>query len=123
MQTPINSKSTSSTTQPKVWFRAVKLAIAGLALAGATLGLGATPASATTRLGGVDMQRACNTQQGQGFRAVVTDQSNAYSWRCRFDTGYLVGIDVNRACANQYGSGASAGLDNPRNPYTWYCKR
>jgi len=92
----------------------------------ATLLLGATaaPASASVYLGGVDMQRACDTQRpGWGLRAVVTDQHNAYSWRCVSRWGYTEGIDVNRACATQYGWGAYAGLRDARNPYSWYCQR
>ncbi|TYC70775.1 hypothetical protein EH183_33820 [Streptomyces sp. CB01881] len=72
----------------------------------------------------MDMQRGCNTQYpGYGLRAVVTDQHNAYSWRCTSPWGYSVGIDVNKECVTQYGAGASAGLTDPRNPYTWFCRR
>jgi hypothetical protein len=91
-------------------------AIAGLA--------GASPAFASTYLGGVDMQRACDTQYlGYGLRAVVLDQHNAFSWKCRSPWGYTAGIDVNRECVTQYGGGASAGLVSQTNPYSWYCKR
>jgi hypothetical protein len=87
-------------------------------------GVAASPASAATRLGGVDMQRACTTQNpGMGLAAVVTDQHNAYSWRCTSPWGYSVGIDTNRECVTQYGSGAYAGLDSTANPYSWYCQR
>jgi hypothetical protein len=94
-------------------------AIAGLAL----FGLGSVPASATS-LGGVDMQRACDTQYpGFGLKAVVLDQYNAYSWRCAAPYDNTRGIDVNAACANQYGYGAYSDLGNIRNPYSWYCER
>jgi hypothetical protein len=85
--------------------------------------LAASPASAaTTRLGGVDMQRACNLQYpGRGTQAVVTDWSNAYSWQCR-SASFAGGIDVNAECAVQYGTGAYAGLDDRTNPYTWFCQ-
>ncbi|WP_208693244.1 hypothetical protein [Streptomyces sp. CB01881] len=53
----------------------------------------------------------------------MTDQHNAYSWRCTSPWGYSVGIDVNKECVTQYGAGASAGLTDPRNPYTWFCRR
>jgi hypothetical protein len=84
----------------------------------------ATTASASTYLGGVDMQRACSTQQpAMGLAAVVTNQRNAYSWQCKAPWGYAVGIDVNRECVTQYGSGAFAGLGSSTNPYSWYCQR
>ena len=85
----------------------------------------AAPASASVYLGGVDMQRACNTQyQGFGLQAVVRDQRNAFSWRCAapWDNSSY-GIDVNRECVTQYGYGANAGLGSTSNPYSWYCKR
>jgi hypothetical protein len=84
------------------------------------------PAVAGVYLGGVSMQGACDNQYpGQGRRAVVRDQRNAYSWRC--GTGVVPvadgGIDVNRQCRAQYGSAAYAGLSNAGNPYSWYCQR
>ena len=98
----------------------------GLFLAG-TIGAGvagAATANATTILGGVDMQRACNEQYPAfGLRAVVTDQHNAFSWRCTSPWGYSGGIDVNRECASQYGSGAYSVLLNTSDPYSWRCGR
>lgn len=104
--------------------RLISAAVAsGIAVATCLLG-GATPALAATRIGGVDMQAACNSQQPAfGLRAVVKDQHNAYSWRCEAPWGYSTGIDVNRACTSQYGPGTYAGLADSRNPYTWYCQR
>jgi Protein of unknown function (DUF2690) len=93
-------------------------------VAAATLGVVAVPnaASATTRLGGVDMQAACNAQYpGLGSRATVTDPSSAYSWRC-VTANASYGIDVNRACATQWWPGAYAGLGSSTNPYSWYCQ-
>jgi hypothetical protein len=86
---------------------------------------GSAPASASTVLGGVDMQRACNTQYYDAFhfRAVVLDQHDAYSWRCVKDSDTSNGIDVDRACAIQYGSSARAGLTFWWDPYSWYCLR
>lgn len=96
---------------------------AAIGLALVTSGLAATEASAAV-LGGVDMQRACDTQYpGFGLRAVVLDQHNAFSWRCAAPWDNTRGIDVNRACANQYGAGAFAGLGSATNPYSWYCQR
>ncbi|TCO46865.1 NlpC/P60 family protein [Kribbella antiqua] len=82
----------------------------------------ATQASAATVLGGVDMQRACDTQYpGRGSRATVTNWSSAYSWKC-VAPSFSGGIDVNRACATQYSQGAYAGLRDAANPYTWFCQ-
>ena len=98
--------------------------VTGAAIALAACLLGATPALAATRIGGVDMQAACNTQQPAfGLRAVVKDQNNAYSWRCEAPWGYFMGIDVSRACTSQYGPRTFAGLADSRNPYAWYCQR
>ena len=96
--------------------------VAGIAAATA---LTAPAASAAAVVGGVDMQRACNTQYPPSFglRAVVLDQRNAYSWRCAAPWDSTRGIDVNRACANQYGSGAWSGPRDSRNPYSRYCQR
>ena len=107
---------------PKIRRIVTSAAIAVLMMAGFLAG--SAPASAGTYLGGVDMQRACNTQwPGLGLRAQVLYPYNAYSWRCTYPTGYRQGIDVNRECVTQYGFGAYAGLWDWRNPYTWYCQR
>jgi hypothetical protein len=85
-----------------------------------------TPAEAAVRIGGVDMQRACNTQYpaSWGLAAHVNDQNNAYSWRCWASWDHSTyGIDVNRECVTQYGAGAYAGLVSKYNPYSWYCQR
>jgi hypothetical protein len=102
------------------------LATAALVGASATTVLAtATPASASVYLGGVDMQRACNTQYPPvyGLRAEVLNQRNAFSWRCTAPWDQTRGIDVNRECVTQYGGGAHAGLRDGRNPYSWYCQR
>jgi hypothetical protein len=81
-------------------------------------------AEATTIIGGVDMQRACNEQYpAYGLRATVTDQHNAFSWRCTAPWGYSAGIDVNRECVSQYGGGAYSVLLNASDPYSWRCGR
>jgi len=60
----------------------------------------ASPASAATRLDGVDMQRACSAQQANcgPTIAIVLDQRDANSWRCRSNyTGYIFGgVDANQ---------------------------
>lgn len=105
------------------------LGVSGLAAVAvaATLAGTAGPAAAGTRVGGVDMQRGCSVQWAAygATTAIVLDQYNAYSWRCRSNlTAYILGgIDVNRECALQYGQGASAGLVSATNPYSWYCQR
>jgi hypothetical protein len=105
----------------RIRLRQFALAV-GLSLA-ATIG-SAELAGATTILGGVDMQGACNEQYpAYGLRAVVTDQHNAFSWRCTSPWGYSVGIDVNRECRVQYGSGAYSVLLNASDPYSWRCGR
>jgi hypothetical protein len=100
--------------------------IAALAIAlGAGFGAAPAASAASTYLGGVDMQRACDTQYpGWGLRAEVIDQHNAYSWRCTvpWDRSSY-GIDVNRECALQYDRSAYSGLRDAHNPYSWFCQR
>ena len=72
-------------------------------------------------LGGVDMQRACNTQYpGLGLSAVATNVNSAYSWQC-VGPGVSRGIDVTAECASQYGGGAVAAVNNPDSAWSWYC--
>jgi hypothetical protein len=122
----IQPSSSSSGSIPKLKRRIRLLVTLGMtsgALVAGTLAASA-PASASTYLGGVDMQRACDVQYpGFGLRAVVQNQYNAYSWKCVSPWGYTAGIDVNRECVTQYGPGAYAGLWNRYNPYTWFCQR
>ncbi|MEV7801544.1 NlpC/P60 family protein [Microbispora sp. NPDC088329] len=99
-----------------------------LAVSFAALALGGTmsaasPASAAgSRLGGVDMQRACDNQYpGKGLRAVVLDRADAYSWTCSGGT-FRGGIEITTECAAEYGQGAYAGLGNRRDPFSWYCQ-
>jgi hypothetical protein len=86
---------------------------------------GSAPAVASDVLGGIDMQRACNTQYYDAFhfRAVVLDEHDAYSWRCVKDADTSNGIDLDRACLIQYGDGARAGLTFWWDPHSWYCLR
>ena len=98
--------------------------LAGLSVVGLMF---ANTASASTRLGGVDMQRACSVQQATfgPTTAVVRDKHNAYSWACRSNYfGDIVGgVKVNQECVLQYGPDAYAGLGSASNPYSWYCQR
>jgi hypothetical protein len=86
---------------------------------------GSTPASASDVLGGIDMQRACNTQYYDAFhyRAVLLNEHDAYSWRCVKDSDTSNQIDLDLACKIQYGADARAGLTFWWNPYSWYCLR
>lgn len=127
-ETVMKSQCTRPPTKPrKEVIRTLKTLMTVTSVSGVLLaGILATsaPASASSYLGGVDMQRACDTQNpAMGLRAVVKDQHNAYSWRCVSPWGYSVGIDVNRECVTQYGGGAYAGLWNWQNPYSWFCQR
>lgn len=118
----VSGSTFSMRPQNRRWLaRLLTLAVGATGVIASTL-IMAQPAAAATRLGGVDMQRACDTQYpGRGLRAVVTDGSNAYSWRC-VGGSFSGGINVNAECVTQYGQGAYAGLDNASNPYSWYCQ-
>lgn len=116
---------------PTPRFLPLKIVRRGLTTAAAfvlmTAGLlaGSVPASASDVLGGVDMQRACNTQYYDAFnyRAVLLDKNDAYSWRCVKDGDTSNRIDMDRACVIQYGAGARAGLVYEWDPHTWFCQR
>jgi surface antigen len=72
-------------------------------------------------LGGVDMQRACNTQYpGAGLKAVATNPGSAYSWQCT-GPGVSRGIDVTAECRTQYGNGAVSAVSDPNSAWSWYC--
>lgn len=128
VRTSSQSGSPPTTTAAGSPLRRLRAALATAALVGAgatTVLATATPASASVYLGGVDMQRACNDQYGAslGLLAEVTNQRDAFSWRCTAPFDRTRGIDVNKACVTQYGRGAYAGLRDGRNPYSWYCQR
>jgi len=81
----------------------------------------APPLSSTGSPGGVDMQRACDTQySGRGLRAVATNTNSAYSWQCT-GPGVSLGIDVSAECQLQYGYGAVAAVSNAASAWSWYC--
>jgi hypothetical protein len=105
--------------------RSAATSAAVFVLMAAGLLAGSAPAAASDVLGGIDMQRACNTQYYDAFhfRAVVLDEHDAYSWRCVKDWDTTNGIDFDGACLIQYGAGARAGLTFWWNPYSWYCLR
>lgn len=85
-------------------------------------GTGACGSPQSSSLGGIDMQRACDTQYpGRGLRATVTNSSSAYSWQC-IGSGVSLGIDATGECRTQYGYGAVSAASNPGDPYSWYCR-
>jgi surface antigen len=82
---------------------------------------GATQGGTIHSLGGVDMQRACDTQYpGSGLKAVATNVNSAYSWQCQ-GPGVSHGINVTAECGTQYGSGAVADVTNAASAWSWYC--
>ncbi len=77
--------------------------------------------SSTGSLGGVDMQRGCDTQYpGRGLRAVATCTNSACSWQ-RTGSGVSLGIDVTAECRTQYGYGAVSTASNPGSAWSWHC--
>lgn len=105
--------------------RSAAASAAVFVLMGAGLLVGPASANASEILGGIDMQRACNTQYYDAFhiRAVVLNELDAYSWRCIKDADISNGIDFDLACIIQYGADAHAGLTFWWNAYSWYCLR
>lgn len=84
-------------------------------------GSSSPPPPSSSSLGGVDMQRACDTQYpGRGLKAVATNTSSAYSWQC-VGPGVSLGIDVTAECRTQYGYGAISAVSNPASAWSWYC--
>ena len=79
-----------------------------------------SPSQGSGSLGGVDMQRACNIQHGNGLTAVATNTNSAYSWQCA-GPGVSLGIDVTAECRTQYGYGAVSAVSNPASAWSWYC--
>jgi len=100
--------------------RAAATAAAAIALT-ATAFAAATPASATTNLGGLNLNAYCSAKYGtwpQNF------ESNPYYWVCvnPSATNNNRPINMNSACLWQYGSGAWAALAF-YSPYGWRCYR
>jgi hypothetical protein len=84
-------------------------------------GASAPPAPSGGSLGGVDMQRPCDTQYpGRGLQATATNVNSAYSWRC-VGPGISLGINVSAECQLQYRYGAVATVSNPASAWSWYC--
>ncbi|MBU6280274.1 MAG: hypothetical protein KGN78_13615 [Actinomycetales bacterium] len=111
--------------------RSVAALVASLAVAvPAALLATAAPASAATRIGGVNVQNFCDKTYGVGTtRASWSNYSDPFGWGCNyrsatglFDWYRWGGVDMNKACVLQYGRGAYAGLA-ARNVMGWYCQR
>jgi hypothetical protein len=84
-------------------------------------GSSSPPPQGSGSLGGVDMQRACDTQYlGRGLKAVATNAGSAYSWQCT-GPGVALGIDVTAECRTQYGYGAISAVSDPNSAWSWYC--
>jgi len=84
----------------------------------------AAPASAATRLGGIDMMRVCAIENGSSWWVPYLVSQNAYGWRCYNDQiGQSRGIDLNWGCRILYGGSAWASTSNPSSPYAWSCYR
>ncbi|MCL2371526.1 hypothetical protein FWC63_02170 [Candidatus Saccharibacteria bacterium] len=86
------------------------------------------------RIGGIDLNRACDIQYGlvNGVRhpsdAVLQSPGNAMSWRCRrIATGQIVGgLDLDFHCGAQHthipgGNTSRAFFVDFNNPFSWGC--
>jgi hypothetical protein len=85
----------------------------------------ADPAHAATRLGGIDMQAACNNQYpGEGRLARVL-VNTVYGWKCV--TGVVPvapgNISTWQQCQVQFGAnrGVYSSYTTYNNPYSWGC--
>ena len=84
----------------------------------------AAPASASTRLGGMDLGRVCAAQNGSSWWVATLVANNAYGWRCYNDkVGQFRSIDLNSGCRILYGGAAYASTSNSASPYAWSCYR
>lgn len=103
--------------------RLIAVGAIAIAVAGG-VAVSAAPASAATRLGGIDMMRVCAVQNGSNWWVPYLVAQNAYGWRCWNDrTRESRGIDLNWGCRILYGNGAWASTSNPNSPYAWSCYR
>ncbi|KAA2252268.1 hypothetical protein F0L68_36670 [Solihabitans fulvus] len=103
--------------------RAAAVAVGAIGLAGGAVAM-ATPASAATIIGGIDVGQQCSVQTWRPLEARLLDPNNAYSWRCysKWTQNYY-GVDMDGACRNQYGAGAFSVVLDPNNAYSWRCAR
>src|SRR4051812_6045395 len=85
-----------------------------------TLGLFTSPVFADTKLGGVDMGRACRLQQGDSALA-RNDKGGAFTWYCLIPSIGTTSIDVPRACKEQYGVPNASAYAANGNWDSWAC--
>ena len=98
--------------------------------AASTVVVGAAPAQAASRLGGISVERECQDQDG--YHARIKTWS-ACGWVCNPFSApvpanaliYDKGVDMNRACRRQYPGlpYAYSGYADAGNPYSWSCYR
>jgi hypothetical protein len=87
----------------------------------------APAAHASTRLGGISVQGACNNQWQESTAVLIAN--NVFGWRCKYQEGlgggevYYGSINLNQQCVYQYGNGAYAAYSDYNNPYSWSCYR
>jgi hypothetical protein len=113
------------TTTVKV--RHVASAAISVALSVGGVAIAAAPASAATRLGGINMQAACDDQYpGQGRIAKIRTW-NVYGWKCVTGVVPVADGDIStwRQCQNQFGwnRGVYSNYTNYNDPYSWGCYR
>ena len=81
----------------------------------------ATPATASTYAGGVDMQAACRQQYGNQNEQGISGGPGAYDWYCKDPrTGATGRVDVARYCADTYGNTAYADAQGD-GAFDWGC--
>lgn len=103
--------------------RLMAVVVATLAVVGASVAM-AAPASASTRLGGMDLGRVCAAQNNDSWWVPTLVAQNAYGWRCYNDKVHQFrSIDLNGGCRILYGGGAWASTSNSASPYAWSCYR
>lgn len=84
----------------------------------------AAPASAATRLGGMDLGRVCAVQNNDSWWVPTLVAQNAYGWRCYNDKVHQFrSIYLNGGCRILYGGAAWASTSNSASPYAWSCYR
>jgi len=87
-----------------------------------SVGLLVSPAAAATRLGGLDMARACRDQYADINIQISQRGDTCNDWKCRnARTGEYKPIDMNAACGRQYGGNAYGLCYN--GVFDWPCYR
>lgn len=82
----------------------------------------ATTQNVTAITKGLDLDGYCRAVYGSSFKAIVTNQSSAFSWACASGST-MRGMDLDYACKLQNGAAyGKAAYGSATNPYSWYCK-